>query len=303
MSQTVGADLVSVVIATYNMGRYLPEAVGSVLAQSYVNVEVCIVDDGSTDDTPTVVRNWQHDPRVHAHRQENGGQARARNRGVALTSGNLVAFLDADDVWLPNKLAQQVPLFAGRPQVGVVYSDYERMDGEGRPLPGGSTPMHRGRVSGALLIQNFVPFATAVVRRGCLEQYGAFDETLQMGDDYDLWLRLSAHCEFDFIQQSTVRYRVWSGQMSKNYRKRYESGIRIMERFLSKNQGLVAGAVVREAWAHTYAGRGDCILWRENDRLAAMRDYARALRFGPLRWRTWRAILRSLVTMETPAPG
>lgn len=293
-------DLVSVVIATYNMGRYLPQAVQSVLAQSYTNVAVQIVDDGSTDDTPTVVRQWDGDPRVRVHRQANGGQARAKNQGVALSHSPFVAFLDADDVWLPEKLLRQMPLFTGRPEIGVVYSDYECMDAEGRQLPKGPTRMHRGRISGPLLIENFVSFPTAVVRRECLERHGLFDETLGMGIDYDLWLRLSAHYQFDFISEPTVRYRIWAGQMSKNYRKRYESGIQIMRNFLDNNPDAVDRAVARSAWAHTYTGRGNSTLWHEKDRAAAFRDYLRALSFRPGYWPAWRSMLRSLVTTRAP---
>jgi glycosyltransferase involved in cell wall biosynthesis len=300
MSVSPAGDLVSVVIATFNMGHYLPGAVRSVLAQSYPNVDVQIVDDGSTDDTPTIVRQWDAHPRVRLHRQSNAGQARAKNQGIALSRGDFIAFLDADDVWLPEKLARQMPLFTGRPEVGVVYSGYERMDAEGRPLPKGPTRMHRGRISGALLIENFVPFPSAVVRRECLERHGAFDESLGMGIDYDLWLRLSAHCQFDFIAEPTVRYRIWPGQMSKNYRQRYESGIRIMQRFLERNPGVVGDSVARCAWAHTYTGRGDSTLWQEKDRVAAFRDYLRALSFRPAYWPAWRSMLRSLVTTRAP---
>jgi glycosyltransferase involved in cell wall biosynthesis len=293
------ADLVSVVIATYNMGRYLPQAVQSVLAQTYANVEVQIVDDGSSDDTGQVVRRWEHDERVRVHRQSNGGQAQARNRGIALSQGRYVAFLDADDEWLPEKLGRQMPLFAS-PQVGVVYSEYECMDGEGRALPKPPTRMYRGRITAALLIDNFVSFQTAVVRRECLERHGAFDESVRMGDDYDLFLRLSAHYEFDFIPEPTVRYRIWSGQMSKNYRRRYESGIHTMRRFLENNPGLVSAPQIRTAWAHTYTGRGNNTLWRERKRGAAMQDYLRALSFRPDYWPAWRAIFRSLITARAP---
>jgi glycosyltransferase involved in cell wall biosynthesis len=292
-------DLVSVVTATYNMGRYLPQAVQSVLSQTYANVEIQIVDDGSTDDTAQIVRRWDQDERVHVHRQSNGGQAQARNRGVALSKGPYVAFLDADDEWLPHKLSRQMPLFA-TPQVGVVFSDYERMDGEGRALPKPPTRMYRGRVSGALLIDNFVSFQTVVVRRECLERHGAFDESVRMGDDYDLWLRLSAHYEFDFVPEATVRYRIWSGQMSKNYRRRYESAIRTMQRFLEHNPGLVSAEQIRTAWAHTYTGRGNNALLLEHRRGAALQDYVRALSFRPDYWPAWRAILRGLITARAP---
>ena len=294
------ARLVSVVIATYNMGRYLPDAVESVLAQSYPEVEVLIVDDGSTDDTPNIVRQWQQHPRVRLHRQVNSGQAHAKNTGIRLGRGAFVAFLDADDLWFPDKLSSQMPLFEGRPEVGVVYSGHEKMDDLGRPLPQEQTRLHRGRVSGPLLVENFVSFPTAVVRRACLEHYGAFDESLGMGIDYELWLRLSAHCEFDFIAKATARYRVWAGQMSGNYRERYKSGIRIMRDFLRRNPNVVTPAIVRNAWAHTYTGRGNVLLWRGRDRRGALCDYARALAIRPLHWPAWRALVRSFISSREP---
>ena len=301
MSSDASVDLVSVVIATYNMGHYLSQAVESVLGQSYPAIEVQIIDDGSSDNTSIVVRQWQDDPRVHVHRQENAGQARAKNAGIARSSGHFVAFLDADDIWLPGKLTRQMPLFHDRPRLGVVYSDYERMDADGRPLPKGPVPLHRGRISGPLLIDNFISFPSAVVRRECLERQGLFDETLGMGIDYDLWLRLSARYEFDFVPQPTVRYRIWSGQMSKNYRQRFESGIRIMQNFIDRNPGAVDRDMLGRAWAHTYTGRGNNLLWHEKDWVAAFRDYLRALSFRPMYWPAWRAMLRSLITTRAPS--
>ena len=300
MSGNSAGDLVSVVIATYNMGQYLPQAVQSVLSQSYPHLEVQIVDDGSTDDTAQILRQWQGDARVRVHTQQNAGQARAKNQGVALSRGRFVAFLDADDIWLPGKLALQMPLFRGRPEIGVVYSDYECMDGEGRPLSKGVTPMRRGWVAGPLLVENFVCYSSGVVRRECLERNGSFDESLGMGIDYDLWLRLSASYQFDFVPAATVRYRVWAGQMSTNYRKRYQSGIRIMQNFLDSNPGVVNPAVVRHAWAHTYVGRGDVTLWHEANRVAAFHDYLRALRIVPWYWPAWRSLVRCLITTRAP---
>ena len=131
------------------------------------------------------------------------------------------------------------------------------------------------------------------MRRECLERSGGFDETLDMGIDYDLWLRLSAHYQFDFVPEPTVRYRIWAGQMSKNYRKRYESAIRIMQSFLDNNPRIVNSGVVRSAWAHTYAGRGNITLWQEANRRAAFRDYRARLGRVPWYWPAWRAIVRA----------
>ena len=300
MPSETNPPLVSVVVAAYNMGQYLESAVRSILAQSHSRVEVHIVNDGSTDTTATVADALAADPRVHVHHQQNQGQARAKNRGIGESRGDYVGFLDADDTWLTDKLERQLPLFAANKAVGVVYSDYECMDAEGKPVPKGFTQKHRGRVSGALLIDNFVPFPSALVRRECFEKFGMFDEEIGMGIDYDLWLRLSAHYAFEFVDAPTVRYRIWGGQMSKNYRKRYECAIRIMQRFLDAHADVVAGATVKTAWAHTYLGRGNSILWNEKDKRAARADYVRALKHRPGYWPAWRAILRSVVSVNAP---
>jgi glycosyltransferase involved in cell wall biosynthesis len=295
------SELVSVIIPSYNMARYLPQSVQSALAQSYTNLEIQIVDDGSTDDTPQLVRQWEGHPRVRVHRQANGGLPHARNAGIARSKGSLIALLDADDIWVPDKLARQVPLFHGRPEVGVVYSDYARMDGEGRELPMATTHLHRGWVSGPLLIENFVPASSAVVRRECFERCGGFDVALRTGEDYEMWLRLSAHYQFDFVAAPTMRYRIHGAQMSTDYRARYETGIRIMRTFLANNPDAVDRAVVSRAWAHTYTGRGNVTLWRGHDRRNALRDYLRALAVRPGYWPAWRAILRSLLTSRAPS--
>lgn len=297
---STASDLVSVIVPSYNMAHFLPQAVQAALEQSYTNFEVLIVDDGSTDNTPEVVRQWQHNPRVRVHRQVNGGLSHSRNEGIARTSGPLIALLDADDIWVPEKLARQVALFQGRPEVGVVYSGWQRMDRDGRPLPTGPARLHRGWVSGALLIENFVPASSAVVRRECFERCGGFDVALKTGEDYDMWLRLSPHYQFDFVAEPTIRYRIWGGQMSTDYRARYATGIRTMQRFLDNNPDAVNRAVVRRAWAHTYTGRGNVTLWRGRDRRGALRDYRRALSFRPVYWPAWRAILRSFITSREP---
>jgi glycosyltransferase involved in cell wall biosynthesis len=292
--------LVSVVMATYNMAPHIRTAVQSVLDQTYDRVEVLIVDDGSTDNTPEVVEKMRADRRVQVHRQANQGQAAAKNKGIELAHGEFVAFLDADDEWMPRKLELQLPLFERSSSVGVVYSAFECMNVDGKTFSRPRTVMHRGEVSGRLLIENFVCFPSAVVRRECIDRVGAFVERYVMGIDYDLWLRISAMYEFDFVREATVRYRVWSGQMSRNHRKRFEAGIEIMRDFLAAHPKSVEPRLVGEAWAHTYMERGNAILWAEGDRRAAVADYIRSLSFRPLYWPAWRSLLRALVTVKAP---
>jgi len=288
MSETMDNPLVSVVIATYNMATYLPLAVRSALAQTYRNIEVLIIDDGSTDATAESVAPFLADARVRFRKQANGGQAVAKNRGIRESTGEYVAFLDADDLWAPDKLEAQIPLFAASPAVGVVYSGFACIDGEGAPLASVPAKLHRGRVSGPLLIFNFVGFGTSVVKRECFQRLGSFNENLRMGIDYDLWLRFSTQYEFDYVDRPLLHYREWPGQMSRNWNTRYLNGIEIMEKFLRDYPDAVDERTANEAWAHTYSGFGRCM--RESRRREALGLYLRALRFKPNYFPAWKGI-------------
>ena len=281
---------VSVVIATYNMGRYLAEAVNSVLAQPEVDLEVVVVDDGSTDDTLEVMTAFSADPRVRLIAQENQGQPRAKNAGIRASRGRFIAFCDADDYWLPDKLALQLPLFERNPHTGVVCSSTLALheDGEVRSHP--HAPLQRGRILEALFLRNLIPFGTAVVRRECLEQVGLFDESIAMGIDWDLWLRVAVDWEFDFTPEPTYVYRIWDGQMSKNWRGRYESAFRIMENFLSRYPDSVSPRVISAAYADTYTN----LAAEELAHLGMgpfFRSLRQALRHHPTYGPTWRLLL------------
>lgn len=291
--------LVSVVIATHNMACYLPLAVRSVLEQTYKTLEVLVIDDGSTDDTASVMQPFLDDHRVRYLVQENQGQAGAKNHGVREAKGEFVAFLDADDMWDREKLELQIPLFARSESIGVVYSRYLQIDETGKKL-GLSTNKHfRGRVSGPLLIFNFIGFGSAVVKRECFERLGGFREALRMGIDYDLWLRFSTQYEFDYVDRPLLRYRIWGGQMSKNCTGRYLNGIGIMKTFLSDFPSVVDKSTENEAWAHTYVGFGDCKRTVGPSSIGgALGLYVRALRSKPGYLPAWRAIVKLLLRVH-----
>ena len=293
--------LVSVVIATYNMALYLPLAVRSALEQTYKNIEVLIVDDGSTDDTRSAVAPLLLDPRVRYLVQENRGQAAAKNHGVRDSSGAYVAFLDADDLWAPEKLALQLPLFARSQELGIVHSRLAYIDETGRQLGVADNELFRGRVTGPLLIQNFIGFGTSVVRRECFQRMGNFKENIRMGIDYDLWLRFSTQYEFDYVDRPLLYYRTWSGQMSSNCQGRYRSGIDIMNNFLREFPAAVDKATQSTAWAHTYVGFGQCLLQSEKSTASALRLYMRALRYKPSYGPAWRAIAKLALRIRRQA--
>jgi glycosyltransferase involved in cell wall biosynthesis len=286
--------LVSVVMATYNMAQYLPLAVRSVLQQTYPNLELLIVDDGSTDDTRAVVQPFLADPRVRYLHQPNGGQTIAKNHGVREARGQFIGFLDADDLWVVDKLELQLPLFA-RHEVGVVYSRLVYIDEAGIEKRVSDNELFRGQVSGPLFVQNFIGFGTALVRKECFDRLGSFDETLRMGIDYDLWLRFSTQYEFDYLPRPLLHYRIWAGQMSKNCKTRYRTGIATMQRFLDANPGLVDERTRRDAWAHTYVGYGACLFYADRHRMPALREFFTALRYRPGYLPAWRAIVMTLL--------
>jgi glycosyltransferase involved in cell wall biosynthesis len=286
--------LVSVVIASYNMGQYLAVSLRSALDQTYRDIEVVVVDDGSTDDTQDVIKPFLGDTRLRYVHQSNGGQAYAKNRGIREATGEFVAFLDADDIWLPRKLETQMPLFLAQ-DVGVVFCRSVEIDAQGAQLRLLDFPLYRGSISGQLLIFNFIGFSTSVVRKRCFERLGAFRQDLGMGIDYDLWLRFSAHYTFDFVDAQLVRYRVWPGQMSSNVERRYMNGIKIMEKFLAEHPDAVAGSVQRHAWAHTYSGFGDALRGAGRTGKAALRHYLRALGYNPTYVPAWKGVLKLLL--------
>lgn len=283
--------LVSVVIASYNMANYLPLAIRSALDQTYPNVEVLVIDDGSTDETGAIVKPMLADTRLRYIHLQHAGQASAKNHGVRESRGGFVAFLDADDYWHAGKLERQMRLF-DRPSVGVVYSRVTYVDEYGVEHGASDNALSRGRICGPLLITNFIAFGTTVVRRECFERLGSFDETFRMGVDYDLWLRFSTQYEFDYLDDPLLYYRIWSGQMSNNCRNRYLSGIRIMEKFLKRFPGAVDAQTISEAWAHTYVGFAECTGKIERSIRPALPLYAQALRHRPTYLPAWTSIVK-----------
>jgi glycosyltransferase involved in cell wall biosynthesis len=282
---------VSVVIATYNYGRFLAGALRSALAQTCTDVEVLVVDDGSTDDTPDVVRGFLQDPRVRYHRTAHQGQPRAKNTGIRLATAPLVAFLDADDLWLPHKLERQVERFAADPGLGVVYSRRLLMDEEGHDLEYPQPPLYRGNVVAEMFRDNFVCFSSAVVRREVFREAGLFDETIPLAIDYDLWLRAASRFRFDYVDEPLVRYRVGHANLSQRGEERRQIAMLIMRRFLKEygGQALIGRLAVRRAWAETYCNLG--LARRARSRLAALPWYLRAMAMAPWRGAVWKGLV------------
>jgi glycosyltransferase involved in cell wall biosynthesis len=180
---------VSVIIPTFDRGWCLREAVDSVLAQEFTDFELIVVDDGSTDGTAELLEAYR--PKVRLLRQANRGVSAARNRGIAAAAGGLIAFLDSDDLWLPQKLATQVDFFRVHPDALIAQTEESWVRNGRRVNPGKRHRKRSGMIFEPSLDLCLVSPSAVMVRRELFDRVGLFDEGLPACEDYDLWLRVS----------------------------------------------------------------------------------------------------------------
>jgi glycosyltransferase involved in cell wall biosynthesis len=244
MDPVMSQPVVSVLIPTYNRAHCICNAIDSVLAQTFTNVEIVVVDDGSKDETPEVMaREYQHEPRVRYLRQQNGGVSAARNHGLRHCRGEFVAFLDSDDVWLPWKLELQVACFRRFPDAVLTWTDMQAINAAGdvtceRYLPKmyrayrwftkndlftESVPLDelcpgladmvgplrawKGEIYSQMIMGNLVHTSTVMDRRDIVQQVGWFDEKLRRGgEDYDFHIRACKLGPVVFVDAPLIKY-------------------------------------------------------------------------------------------------
>lgn len=211
---------VSVIVPTFNCARFIGAALESVLAQSYRDYEVIVVDDGSTDDTGAVLDAWKG--RISYLLQTNQGPAAARNRAVALSNGEFIAYLDADDLWLPGKLAQQVAFLDEHPECGLVHGEVGVIDESGQLLyeryrNARGRVVLRGHCATELLKHSVIHMPTVIERRRSYDESGGFDEGLRYAEDYLHWLRLAINGHaFGYIDEPLALYRWRAGSLARD---------------------------------------------------------------------------------------
>lgn len=208
--------MISVVIPSYNRAQLLVNAVNSVLAQSHAADEIIVVDDGSNDNTERLIAS--HFPQVRFTRQQHAGVSAARNTGIKLARGDWIAFLDSDDQWLGEKLAQQRRAIQRQPDSVLCHSD-EIWIRNGKRV----NPMNKHRKYGGDIFEHCLPLccispSATLVRRDVLFELGLFDETLPACEDYDLWLRLCAKYPVTYVDQPLLyKYGGHPDQLSKKH--------------------------------------------------------------------------------------
>jgi glycosyltransferase involved in cell wall biosynthesis len=233
--------LVSIIIPAYNAESTIGKAIENVLSQSDLDTEIIVVDDGSTDGTPQILERYENSIRVI--RQSNAGAAAARNAGVAATKGEYLAFLDADDLWLPGRLSRTLAALQDSPQAVLSFCDYLLVDKCGKVLHRnfvGRAPSHRDLLQGGCPI---LPSAVTI-RRTAYESVGGFNEHLRAGEDPYLWLVLSERGSFQYVPEQLVLYRYGSAATAFV---KYEPSRRTFERLVKARYGSKADGMLRHS--------------------------------------------------------
>jgi hypothetical protein len=211
----MSSPIVSVLMSVFNGQAFLPEAIESILGQTFRDFEFVIIDDGSTDKTAEILAEHAvRDPRIRVHRHENKGRANSLNIGIELSRSSYIARMDADDISLPNRLKEQVEFMGRNPSVGLLSGSYDLIDVEGRLM--GTVPLltRDEEIKQAMLVNNAMCHPAAMMRREVAIACGGYRKAFLDADDYDLWLRISERSQLANLEQPILQYRVHSKQVS-----------------------------------------------------------------------------------------
>ena len=239
------------------------DSLESVLRQTYSSLEIIVINDGSTDNTAEVAERFAADGRFRYHNQANEGLSAARNKGIELAKGEWIALLDADDVWLPEKLDSQMKLLSSCTDIGMVFTDFSTFDYFGvvasSKLPGAGFEL----VTYPQLFErnNFIYPSTVLIRKTVFAECGRFDTTLRSIEDYDMWLRIARRYKVVGIAEQLVRIRQHDSNMSTNVERMLENELAVLE----KNRPYFTPSQFRRRQARTYylaADRLSCQLRR-----------------------------------------
>ncbi len=271
---------ISVVIPVYNRADLLQETLRSVLAQTVQDLEILVVDDGSDDHPEVAVRAVS--PSIQVLHQSNAGAGPARNRGVAAATGEYVAFVDSDDLWLPTKLERQLDAIDSTKCSWVICDGIRFNHATGHDLGRFSdrAPLHAGDVLEPLFLRDFIPSPTPLVLRELLDSVGPF-QPLPVAEDWDLWLRLAERAPLAVVPESLVRYRIHSGGTSaaRKWRQSLRAEIAVVQAAAARNPARLQ-PLLQRAQARVYHRQG-VLAAMSGELRAARRLFWRAIRADP----------------------
>jgi glycosyltransferase involved in cell wall biosynthesis len=247
---------ISIILPVYNGARYLANALATVTAQTLTDWELIVVNDGSTDDTDTILAQAPPERRRTIIHQENTGLGGARNRGLAAAQGELVAFLDVDDEWHPSYLAEMQAALASAPEAVAAFAGWQYLDEAGQRLPQSVLlgPEQIERLDQELTWRNAILPSALTVRRQAIMRAGGFDEDLKAVEDWDLWLRLKAIGPFVGVPKVLMGYRTHSASMTENVANIERERLKVNAKHLGALEGSFSSwpPARRRAVGYTY---------------------------------------------------
>jgi len=275
---------VSVIIPAYNQAQYLKDAIQSVLAQTYRDLEIIVIDDGSNDDTPQIAGQFKDS--IHYVHQDNQGLAGARNTGIRCAYGNFIALLDSDDQWLPDYLEKMTGLATRSPEAAVYYCQVRCMDADGHDLQQilGGPVKPPVMMYQSLLRANFLIPSTILMRRSIMMEAGLFDQSLRSCEDWDLWLRLLPKYSFIGTNDCLVRYRLHGSSLSANLEGMHKAARATIEKNFGDENGRLMdwSSGKRRAFAGLYRYQTLTFVQRQNNWQAASSNLLHALQIDPI---------------------
>jgi glycosyltransferase involved in cell wall biosynthesis len=289
-STATAAPLASIVIIAYNCAEYVGHAIQSALEQTWPQLELIVVDDGSTDTTGDVVRRIS-DGRVKYIRQENKGPNAARNEGIRHARGEFVAFLDCDDWWLPDKLSKQITRVANDTEIGLVYSLAIRVDASGKEGDRFDSVVE-GRVLDRLLLGNCIAgsASSALVTRRAIDAVGMFDETLHYAEDWEYWIRIASQFTVACVPDFDVYLLNRPGSQGKNAQATRRDSLRFihaaLDRYAPSRPFFRRAALAQLHYVASYNLWAAGLIWD------ARRELLRSLVYNPLHLTYYKRMVR-----------
>ncbi len=276
--------IVSIITPSLNQAQFIRATIESVLGQEYLPLEYWVVDGGSTDGTLEILRGYSG--RLHWSSELDEGQASAINKGWRLARGEIIAYLNADDTYLPNTIDRVAKFFAAHPDVDVVYGDCDYVDDAGQfiqayPARGYDyVDLVRSTI-------DYIPQPAVFLRRRVLESVGYLDERLSFALDFDYWLRAGLSCTFAYLPVRLAALRLHRGAKSVNHLKGFASElVTIYQRLFSRGDlPDSVRAIQTQAMSNIYYRAASCAFWSGQDDSGARRYALRAWRYRPLNLR------------------
>ena len=277
--------LVSIIIPSYNMALLAVRAVESVLNQTYQNIEIIVVDDGSADDTRQRLEPFKD--KIRYFYKTNGGVCSARNVGLREAKGEYIGLLDSDDTYMPEKVERCLDFLQKNPDYGFVHTDTYLVDSQGEIIERYDHPKGRydGWITRRLLMGNFIANPTNFFRRECYDRCGGYEESLFPPGDWDLWLRISRHYKIGYIDAPLSRYSVLSNSCFNDLERTRREEQWVLDRFF-QDERRWDGSIKNKAYSEFHLRNAQCyFVKRQED--SCRREFWDALRRYPLNIKWW----------------